>query len=202
MIHPSTEVRYIDDAKGYGLFATRGIVRGTITWTLDKLDRVLLPEEMESFDERYQEILLKYSFRNNQGSYVFCWDNGRYINHSFDANCCLTPYNFEIAIRDIEAGEEVTDDYGYLNIIEPFEADPEGGSRSVVYPDDLLVFAEVWDKKVQAAFPKISQVAQPLWDFLTDDTVQLVQAVLRGKREMLSIRSCYYEGAKMMGPSV
>ncbi len=202
MIHPSTEVRYINDAKGYGLFATSRIACGTITWTLDKLDRVLLPEEMDSFDEKYQQILLKYSFRNNLGNYVFCWDNGRYINHSFDANCCLTPYNFEIAVRDIEAGEELTDDYGYLNIIEPFEADPEGSSRSVVYPDDLLTFAGMWDKKIEAAFPKMPQVDQPLWSFLSDHTMGSIQAVLGGKRELLSIRSCYYEGAKIIGPAV
>lgn len=194
MIHPNTEVRYIDEEKGYGLFATSPIPRGTITWVLDELDRKIDPPEMEKYDKKYQEILLKYSFRNNKGTYIFCWDNGRYINHSFNSNCCLTPYNFEIAIRDIEAGEEITDDYGYLNIIEPFEARSEDGNRTVVYPDDLLHYAQLWDKRIAAAFPNLLQLEQPLWKFFPSEMRETVLEVLQGKREMLSIRSCYYDG--------
>ncbi|MBU0945286.1 MAG: SET domain-containing protein [Proteobacteria bacterium] len=193
MIHPKTEVRYIDEEKGYGLFATRPIPQGTITWILDKLDREIEPSEMERYDEQYQEILLKYSYRNNKGNYIFCWDNGRYINHSFNSNCCLTPYNFEIAVRDIEAGEELTDDYGYLNIIEPFAARPEGQTRTVVYPDDLLRYAELWDTKIAAAFPRILQLEQALWKFLPQETLDTAVAILKGKQEMLSIRTCFYD---------
>lgn len=195
MIHPNTEVRYINKEKGYGLFATNLIPRGTITWVLDELDRKIEPDKMESYEEKYQEILLKYSFRNNRGTYIFCWDNGRFINHSFNSNCCLTPYNFEIAIRDIEKDEEITDDYGYLNIIEPFEASAEDGSRTVVYPDDLLHYAQIWDEKIAAAFPRLLQLDQPLWKFFTEETLQTVLKVLEGTREMLSIRSCYYDGS-------
>lgn len=194
MIHPHTVVEYIDNEKGYGLVATRPIPRGTITWTLDHLDRVISPEEMARHDPRYLDILMKYSFRNNRGEYVFCWDNGRYINHSFNANCCLTPYNFELAIRDIAAGEELTDDYGYLNIIEPFEAAPEGGDRRVVYPDDLLRYAEVWDKKLAAAFPDMTLIEQPLHRFLEQDVLRILHDIREGRTEMLSIRACYYQG--------
>lgn len=193
MIHPHTAVKYIDSDKGYGLVATGFIPCGTITWTLDHLDRVITPVEMEQQDPRYHDILMKYSFRNNRGEYIFCWDNGRYINHSFNSNCCLTPYNFEIAIRDIEAGEELTDDYGYLNIIEPFEASPEGGERAIVYPDDLLRYAEIWDKKLAAAFPNMLQVEQPLHRFLEPDILEILNDIKQGKTEMLSIRACYYD---------
>lgn len=196
MIHPHTAVRYIDNEKGYGLVATQPIPSGTITWTLDHLDRVITPKEMANHDPRYLDILMKYSFRNNRGEYIFCWDNGRYINHSFHSNCCLTPYNFEIAVRDIAAGEELTDDYGYLNIIEPFEASPEGGERLVVYPDDLLRYAEVWDRKLVAAFPEMTRVAQPLHIFLEQDVLEILRDIRQGKADMLSIRTCYYEGTR------
>ncbi len=194
MIHPSTEVRYINEEKGYGLLATAKIPCGTIVWTLDPLDRVISPEILAEYEPQFRDILLKYSFRNNQGNYVFCWDNGKYINHSFKANCCLTPYSFEIAVRDIAKGEELTDDYGYLNIIEPFEADPEGGIRSVVYPDDLLRYADIWDQKIKAAFPEILHREQPLWPFLSKDIRERIQVVLEGGDEILSLRSCYYNG--------
>ena len=196
MIHPHTAVRYIDAEKGHGLVATRPIPRGTITWTLDHLDRVIPQEEMARQDPRYHDILMKYSFRNNRGEYIFCWDNGRYINHSFNANCCLTPYNFEIAIRDIDEGEEITDDYGYLNIIEPFTASAEGGERTVVYPDDLLHYAGIWDQKLATAFPDMALVEQPLQLFLEPEILRILQDIAAGQTELLSIRTCYYEGAK------
>jgi hypothetical protein len=193
MIHPDTEVRFIDSQKGYGLFAVRLIPRGTITWCFDPLDREITPEELSGYPVLYQEILLKYSFRNNRGNYIFCWDNCRYTNHSFKANCCLTPYEFQLAIRDIEPGEELTDDYGYLNIIEPFEADSEGGDRTVVYPDDLLRFADMWDKQLEAALPHIMQVKQPLRKFLSGTTWPTMEAIDQERIKPLSIRTCYYE---------
>jgi len=193
MIHPDTEVRFIDNNKGYGLFAVHPIPRGTVTWSLDPIDREIKPEEMAGYDAIYQEILLKYSFRNKKGNYIFCWDNCRYTNHSFMANCCLTPYEFQIAIRDIQPGEELTDDYGYLNIIEPFEADPEGGDRTVVYPDDLLRLSEKWDKQLEAAFSKMMQVEQPLKKFMPGKTWETMQAINQGRIKPLSIRTCYYE---------
>ncbi len=192
MIHPDTEVRFIDKNKGYGLFAVSFIACGTITWCLDALDREIQPTELACYDAVYQEILLKYSFRNRRGNYIFCWDNCRYTNHSFRANCCLTPYEFQIAIRDIQPGEEITDDYGYLNIIEPFEADAEGGDRTVVYPDDLLRFAEKWDGQLVAAFPRMMQVVQPLQKFLPGKTWETIQAIDQGKIKPLSISTCYY----------
>lgn len=192
MIHPDTEVRFINNNKGYGLFAANFIARGTITWCLDALDREIPPAELAGYDTIYQEILLKYSFRNKRGNYIFCWDNCRYTNHSFRANCCLTPYEFQMAIRDIEPGEEITDDYGYLNIIEPFETDAEGGDRMVVYPDDLLHYAERWDKQLAAAFPGMMQVAQPLQKFLPQKTWETMQAIDQGEVKPLSISTCYY----------
>ncbi|MGB3222690.1 MAG: SET domain-containing protein [Desulforhopalus sp.] len=194
MIHPDTEVRFIDNQKGKGLFAVRPIPCGTITWSLDPLDREIKPPELESYDPLYQEILLKYSFRNKRGNYIFCWDNCRYTNHSFNANCCLSPYDFQIAIKDIQAGEEVTDDYGYLNIIEPFEADAEGGDRTFVYPDDLLRFSDMWDAQLTAAFSRIMQVEQPLKKYLPPKTWETIQEIHQGKIKPLSIRTCYYKG--------
>ncbi len=141
MIHPHTELRFISDKIGYGVVATRFIPKGTITWALDKLDRVFEPSEIKLFERVYQEILDKYCYRNNVGDFVFCWDIARFVNHSFNSNCISTPYEFEVAVRDILPGEELTDDYGYLNVTEPFDCLPEEGStRTRVMPDDLLNF--------------------------------------------------------------
>jgi len=196
MIHPHTIVKYIDEEKGRGLFATKRIPRGTITWTIDQLDRVYSAAEIETYPPLYQEILMKYSFRNKLGEFVFCWDNGRFINHSFDSNCCLTPYDFEISIRDIEEGEELTDDYGYLNIIEPFDAQPQGSERTTVYPDDLLSFSDYWDARLQLAFPRIWCCDQPLLPFLIPEVTTAIEAIKKGDTELPSIKTCYYGGDK------
>jgi hypothetical protein len=88
----------------------------------------------------------------------------------------------------------VTDDYGYLNIIEPFEADAEGGDRTVVYPDDLLRFSDRWDVQLTAAFARIMQVEQPLKKYLPQRTWEIMQEIHQGKIKPLSIGTCYYEG--------
>ena len=39
MVHPDTELRFVSPAIGWGVFATRDIPTGTITWALDVLDQ-------------------------------------------------------------------------------------------------------------------------------------------------------------------
>ena len=152
MIHPKTELKFISHSVGYGVVATDFIPKGTVTWALDKLDREFDPEEIQHYDPLYRDILDTYCFRNNQGKLILCWDNARFVNHSFNSNCLTTAYDFEIAIRDIQPGEQLTDDYGYLNIDSPFRGIDEGTRRKVVYPNDLLKYHKVWDKQLKNAF--------------------------------------------------
>ncbi|MEQ9581090.1 MAG: SET domain-containing protein [Arenibacter sp.] len=161
MIHPKTELQFINKEIGYGVVATEFIPAGTITWVLDRLDREFTPAELESLEPLYQSILDTYTFRDNKGRFILCWDNARYVNHSFNSNCLTTAYDFEVAIRDIHVGEQLTDDYGYLNIPHPFRGIDEGTKRKVVYPDDLLKYYKVWDKKLQLVLPKIPRLDQP-----------------------------------------
>lgn len=196
MIHPHTELRFINETIGYGIVALKPIPKGTITWALDKLDRKFTQQQVRAMDKLYQEVLDKYTYRNSEGDYILCWDNARFVNHSSRSNCLTTAYEFEIAIRDIAPGEELTDDYGYLNLEEPFEVVPEEGSnRNVIYPDDLLRYYLEWDEQLLHAFPKITQVHQPLMDLLDSKMKEKVTDIARGKTKMDSILSCYYEPA-------
>jgi uncharacterized protein len=200
MIHPDTELRFINEKIGYGVVATRKIPKGTITWALDKLDRIFSPAEIESMAPIYKQIMDKYTYRNPHGNYIFCWDNARYINHSSNANCITTAYEFEIAIRDIEPGEELTDDYGYLNLDEPFEVLPEPGTnRTVVYPDDLVRYYAVWDEKLLNAFPDLLSVDQPLFQLLDPATAEKARQIASGKIKMDSILNCYYRNGNKNG---
>ncbi len=193
MIHPETELRYINNEIGYGVVAKKLIKKGTIVWVLDNLDREFTPLEILEMEDIYKDILDTYTFRNNKGNHVLCWDNGRFVNHSFNSNCLTTAYDFEIAIRDIEPGEQLTDDYGYLNLTQPFRPVAEGTRRKVVYPDDLVKYSRIWDKKLMPAFRKINTVDQPLSRLLSSETWNLISDILNGKKEMDSIFTCYYD---------
>lgn len=192
MIHPDTEVRFINDVIGYGVVAKKLIPKGTITWIQDELDMIFSPKEVERFSPQIQRMIDIYSFRNNKGEHVLCWDIAKYVNHSFDSNCLSTAYDFEIAIRDIHPGEQLTDDYGYLNISEPFEACDEGTERKVVYPDDLVRYHTVWDEKLAGTFPIITNLNQPLKIYFSEEKWKLVEQIGVGKMKMDSILSCLY----------
>lgn len=195
MIHPKTEVKLISKEVGYGLVATEFIPAGTITWALDKLDKEFTPAQFEAMEPIYQDILETYTFRNNLGNRILCWDNGRFVNHSFNSNCLTTAYDFEIAIRDIHPGEQLTDDYGYLNITEPFEGVDEGTERKIVYPNDLVNYHKNWDEKLLAVFNKIPTLTQELKPLISKKVWEEIMLVSSGKKEMESILKNYYEQA-------
>ena len=193
MIHPDTELRFISNEMGYGVVATQFIPAGTITWVLDKLDREFSPLEFQNLEPIYQSILDTYTFRNSKGNLILCWDNGRYVNHSFNSNCLTTAYDFEIAVRDILPGEQLTDDYGYLNIASPFRGIDEGTKRKIVYPNDLLKYHKVWDNKIKKVFYRILGLKQPLKEILSENSWDQIERIVRGEEELESIISNYFD---------
>ncbi|MFG0328483.1 MAG: SET domain-containing protein [Phycisphaerales bacterium] len=192
MMHPDTELRFISEAIGHGVVATRDIPAGTITWVQDKLDREFTPEQVLALGGLHTATLEKYCFRNQHGRWVLCWDHARFVNHSFRSNSLTTGYGFEVAIRDIRAGEEVTDDYGYLNIMRPFEAIDEGVGRTTVYPDDLTRHHAKWDRQLQEIWAHIPEVRQALKPLLAPEVWTRICRVARGAEEMVSILELYY----------
>jgi hypothetical protein len=194
MIHPHTELRFINESIGFGVFATEFIPKGTITWILDDLDQVFDEPYVQSLDSLRRDRILKYSFRDERGYYIHCWDIARYVNHSFTPTLITTPYKFELAASDIYPGDEITDDYGYFNLDEPFYCLPEpGSSRIHVMPDDILRYYPEWDRKAAAAMEYFNRVEQPL-QHLIDPTYQSkVTAIAAGKEPLDSILTCYYD---------
>lgn len=194
-MHPHTEIKFISPSIGYGVIATQRIPKGTITWVQDELDQVYTPSQVAAMKPLAQEMIDKYTFRNNQGNFVLCWDISKYVNHSFRSNCISTAYDFEIAVRDIEVGEELTDDYGYLNVTEAFDAEDEGTERTQVLPDDILNFHEQWDALLRTAFLQLTAVEQPMLRWLDSTTQARVKRISNGEEPMVSIKSLYFNGA-------
>ena len=194
MIHPDTELQFISEFIGYGVVAKKLIPKGTITWVQDDLDQVYSSEKERSISLQMRDQLQKYSFTNASGEKVLCWDHAKYVNHSFRPSCMSTAYDFEIAIRDIHPGEQLTDDYGYLNVEAPFQAEEEqGAERKIVYPDDLLRYHDVWDQAVRQNLDEILKVDQPLQSYIPDKTWSEFVQVLEGKQPLKSILTCYFD---------
>ncbi|MCA1751047.1 MAG: SET domain-containing protein [Cryomorphaceae bacterium] len=193
MIHPDTELQFINEDIGYGVVAKSFIPKGTVTWVLDKFDRTFDPKTVEKFDPVYRNIVDTYCYRNNLGQYVLCWDHPRFVNHSFRSNCLTTAYDFEIAVRDIAPGEQLTDDYGYLNIDVPFKPVDEGTRRKTVYPDDLLRYHRRWDLLLKNALERAPDLPQPLSEIIDPETWNKVVKISRNEEEMDSILMCFYK---------
>lgn len=196
MIHPHTELRYVNPLIGYGVFATQFIPKGTVTWVLDELDQQFEESYVRSLDAARQTQLIKYCYRDPKGRYVLCWDIARYMNHSFNPNCISTVYEFELAVRDIYPGEQLTEDYGYFNLDEPFSCLPEAGStRTKVMPDDILNYYPEWDAKATEALKYYPKVPQPLKYLIDPQFIDTVNAVAEGKKLIDSLRNYYYDRA-------
>jgi len=192
MLHPHTEVRFINEIVGRGVFATRFIPKGTVVWVNDALDRRFTEAEVQALPDECRRILETYCYRDSSGHWIFCWDNTRFINHSSRPTCILTPYLFELAVTDIPPGGQLTNDYGFFNIIEPFECLAEfEGDRTVILPDDLLRFAPDWDAQLAEAFRFFNLVEQPLRNLIGRDFLSESEAVAAGHRPPRSIRECY-----------
>jgi hypothetical protein len=194
MIHPQTALRFIDPIVGFGVIATKRIPRGTITWARDRMDSVMTEAEVTELGPLFRAQLDRFSFIDGAGLHVLCWDIARYVNHSCEAACLAPGFDFEIAVRDIEAGEQLADDYGTLNLTEPFEcACGSKACRKIIQPDDHVRLADRWDAQVEAAFPDIGRVEQPLWPLLhrPDD----VKAVLEGRAPYPSCRAHFVKNA-------
>jgi hypothetical protein len=197
MIHPDTEIRFINDIIGYGVVAKKLIPKGTITWVQDDLDQIFTPKRARQLSPLMQDYLETYCFTNGDGNKVLCWDNAKFVNHSFNSSCMSTAYDFEIAVRDIHPGEQLTDDYGYLNVSEPFEVVDEGTERKIVYPDDILHFHPKWDQMVKDCFWDIKNVRQPLQKFIPEETLAAFRNAMSGNAELRSLLTCYFDPAKL-----
>ncbi|WP_224997373.1 SET domain-containing protein [Cesiribacter sp. SM1] len=163
MIHPDLELRYINDEIGYGVFAKKFIPEGTITYIKDSLEIEISPEAYKTHPLVMQQAIEKYSYIDERGYRIVSWDIAKYVNHCCQSNTISTGYGFEFALRDIQAGEQVTDEYGIFNLqyeMEVYCGNP--GCRKVIRPDDFEKYYQQWDEAILKSLPRLHQVPQPL----------------------------------------
>ncbi len=115
MMHPHTELRLISEDMGFGVFATRLIPAGTVVYAKDALDIEFAPGDPLIRDPAYAETVEKYTYIEPDGTRVLSWDHAKYVNHCCEPSTLTTGYGFEIALRDLRPGDELTDDYAIFN---------------------------------------------------------------------------------------
>jgi uncharacterized protein len=166
MIHPATELRFRSPEIGYGVYALEPIPAGTIVWTLCQLDIILAPPRVAVLPPAYHAVLERYAYTDGGGRLVLCWDAGRYENHSCDPTTLGLALDFDIAARDIAAGEEITCDYACLNLTTPMSCRCGApGCRGTVGAGDLKRIWPGLDRRRAAALAHASAVPQPLLQF-------------------------------------
>ncbi len=173
MIHPKTTLRYINDTVGYGVFATEFIPEGSITYVKDSLETVVSPTDYLMHNQEMQDMIEKYSYTDENGNRIVSWDFAKYVNHCCNCNTISTGYGFEIAIRDIQPGEQITDEYGIFNLEKEMElVCGSKGCRKRIKPDDFDHYYKEWDQKIKKSISKLFVVEQPLLPIIDADTRQ------------------------------
>lgn len=168
MIHPHTELRLISPEIGLGPVVTRFIPKGTIVWVLDRFDIVMSPQQVEELPRPYRAIAERYAYVDPSGSSILCWDHARFMNHHCEPAVRGVTPQFQITVRDVHPGEELTCEYAECNIV---NLDCRCGSprcRGRIRAEDLIEHAAAWQAEVQAALGDARTVPQPLWQFLED----------------------------------
>jgi SET domain-containing protein len=99
---------------GIGCFTEENIQKGRVVWEFDERIDLRIPvSDLSEFPAPIQEFLQMYGYAEmyrEQKILILCGDNSRYFNHSDNPNLKDTKFN-NIAVRDIQAGEELTCNY-------------------------------------------------------------------------------------------
>ena len=111
MMHPNTSLEFISEEVGFGVLATQDIARGNLVWIKDPLDQIVSHAWLERMGPQLQRFL----YTDHQGYAILLWDHARYVNHACAPNTAGgRSVELSVALRDIHAGEEITEDYREL----------------------------------------------------------------------------------------
>jgi hypothetical protein len=196
MIHPNTTIRYINDEIGYGVFATQFLPKGTIVYVKDELEVEVSPEQYQQLPPTLRQTVDKYSFIDENGYRIVSWDFAKYVNHCCNCNTMSTGYGFEIAIRDIQAGEEITDEYGMFNMeSEMYVQCKFENCRGRIRASDIDSYHAQWDELVFAAMLDLGKIDQDLLPILSPETRQELEAFRLDPTRYKSVTSLKWAGA-------
>ncbi|MCB0663777.1 MAG: SET domain-containing protein [Saprospiraceae bacterium] len=188
MFHPDARIQWINDVVGYGLVATRFIPKGTITYLKDPMELSFTPEHFKTLPPVLQAEVEKFSYIDEKGDRIVSWDFAKYVNHCCNCNTMSTGYGFEITLRDIHPGEEITDEYGIFNMEEPMMVVcDKPHCRKMIQGKDLEDHAAKWDEQLKDSLRCIKSVDQPLWFLLQEDIIAELNEFLENESAYKSV---------------
>jgi uncharacterized protein len=105
------------EIEGLGVFTSERIAAGSAVWRFDPTFDILVsnadlaaaPPPTRALFDRYA-----YSIATHPDHLALDGDDGRFMNHSATPNLDFSVPGLATAVRDIEAGEELTCDYDCL----------------------------------------------------------------------------------------
>lgn len=102
--------------EGRGLFAKKNFKKGDIVlgWNVNNI--FLSEAELNELPNELRRYVALY-----QDKYLLIAEPERYMNHSCDPNTQTDENGIDIAVRDIDQGEEVNGDYARFPTLEGFE---------------------------------------------------------------------------------
>ena len=127
--HPNNPIDIYAEVKeshihGLGLFAKVLIPKGVIWWHARPQDVLIISKSqflnLDSSKKSqtmkdFMKSLLTYSYyERDLNALIFCLDNSRFVNHSYNANSGASEDEngfCAVAQKDITPGEEITEDY-------------------------------------------------------------------------------------------
>lgn len=189
MIHPDTELRLVSPHVGHGVFARRFLPKGTLVYVADPLEVRIPPDTFDALDPLARTAAERYSYVDPAGVRILSWDIAKYVNHSCEANTLSTWWGFEIAVRDIEPGEELTDEYALFNLEHELECCC--GSRRCrgrVSSDPGTLLHRRWDRLVRGALGQLRTVEQPLYGLIGVEERRSLELFLDGRSRYRSVR--------------
>ena len=198
MIHPYTYIKYINDAVGHGIFAAKAIPKGTIVYVKDPLDIELKVDDYAAHRPEMQDLIEKYSFIDQHGVRILCWDLAKYVNHCCHCNTLSSGFGFDIAIKDINEGEEITCDYGPLNV--EFDMKlvcQQSTCRNILKPSDIDTYFDQWDEKLKPALNLFTSVEQPLVQYMNQDELKKLLKYLQDPSQYISVHALKYHEQTM-----
>lgn len=101
---------------GIGVFADQFVPRGTKTWELDaRFDHIMSKEDVNALSQYGREEMAIHAYLDVKTDvYVLCSDNAKFMNHSTSPT--IDSFGeYDIAVRDIQPGEELTCDYSIFD---------------------------------------------------------------------------------------
>ena len=101
---------------GIGLFAAEFIPAGSPVWKFNRyIDKIFKKDIFLAICSRLDDCSLRHLLNSSYsrgGRYFYLTDNARFINHSdMSDNICFLDDFTEVAARDIEAHEELLENY-------------------------------------------------------------------------------------------